>query len=287
MALVLAAFILPFFYNVFISFHSLGTLSIGAIGQWIGLKNYLDLFKAGQLTSVLENTILWQAAVTTVVKLVIGVGLALLLQTSYIRGRKLRAVYRTMLILIWAIPPVAASALWRWILSAKYGLLDEILSMATGHASHLAPLASLSGVWPSLISLMAWNGLPFAALVLLGSLETIPRDLYEASKLDGASSRKSFIYVTLPLMRTTIAILTILMFLELFNNFVYVWITTGGGPGTASQVLATRLYSDAFVNLQLGSAAAVGVVTSVIALAVTLLFYRFVLKPAQRELSQQ
>lgn len=275
---VAVTFLLPVLYTLIISFQSLSTLSIGTFGRWIGFSNYTSLLSVGGLSALLENTVFWQAGITTLLKLIIGLAIALVLQTRYIANRKLRALLRTMMIAIWAVPPVAASALWRWMLAARYGVIDQILQLIVGHPVNASPLASLGGVWPSLISLMTWNGLPFAALVLLGGLETVPSDLYEAAHLDGAGALGRLRYVTMPSIVPTIAILGVLMFLELFNNFVYVWITTGGGPGTASQVLATTLYSRAFVDLQLGAAAAVGVVTSIIALSVTMLYYLLILR---------
>jgi multiple sugar transport system permease protein len=270
--LAIAFFIVPLVYDAILSFQKVSILEAGHFGSWTGWSNYSNAFGGG-LGHLLLNTALWQATVPAISKLCLGIALALVLRSRAIRTSWVRALGRTMLVLVWAVPPVAATALWRFMLSPNIGLVNE-LATATGLGSgKLDPLATVSGSWPAVIGLIVWNGLPFAVLVLLGAFESIPEELYEASALDGASHWQQTWKITLPLSIQTVGVLCFLMFVELFNNFVYVWLTTGGGPGYETQVLATAMYSAAFVNYNLGAGAAIGVVMSLMMGAVGVAYY--------------
>nr|WP_238362608.1 sugar ABC transporter permease [Actinopolymorpha pittospori] len=200
--------------------------------------------------------------------------LALLLQSQVLHRWKLRGVARTMVLVPWMIPPVVAVASWRWLLDANTGVLNQVL-VATGMIDRGVPfLANTGTVWWSVIAILVWRELPFVVIVLLAGLQSIPKDQYEAAALDSAGAWGSFRYVTLPHLRPVVTVVVLMTVIQTFNNFVYVWLATGGGPGTYTQVLATQLYSAAFIGNSLGQGAAIGLVMSAVMAVFALAYLR-------------
>lgn len=118
--------------------------------------------------------------------------------------------------------------------------------------------------------------MPLVALSLLASLQSIPDELNEAASIDGASRWQQFRYITLPFLMPTIVVLALMSVFWTFNNFVYVWLSTGAGPGTFTNVLATEVYIKAFVDFRLGYSSAVGIVMALVMAGFAIVYYRFV-----------
>ncbi|WP_354570138.1 sugar ABC transporter permease [Glaciihabitans sp. UYNi722] len=200
--------------------------------------------------------------------------IALLLQSDVLARWKLRGVCRTAVLLPWMVPPVVAVASWKWILDGNTGVLNQVL-VGLGVIPRGIPfLADTSTVWWSIIAIVVWRELPFVVIVLMAGLQSIPKDQYEAASLDHAGAWKSFLHVTVPNLRPVITVIVIVTVIQTFNNFVYVWLATGGGPGTYTQVLATRLYSAAFINNSLGQGAAIGIMMSVVVAIFAIIYFR-------------
>ena len=145
------------------------------------------------------------------------------------------------------IPPVVAVASWKWLLDANSGVLNQVL-VQTGLIDNGIPfLAQTSTVWWSVVAILVWRELPFVVIVLMAGLQGIPKEQYEAASLDAVNRWQSFRYITIPNLRPVLTVIVLMTVIQTFNNFVYVWLATGGGPGTYTQVLATQLYSAAFV----------------------------------------
>jgi multiple sugar transport system permease protein len=163
----------------------------------------------------------------------------------------------------WATPPIVAVAMWRWLLNPQAGGIDRALLWLGLIRQPIAFLADTATVWPAIVLILVWNTLPVATLTLLAALQSVPRELGEAAALDGAGSVLTFRHVTLPHIMPTIMILAMLMTFWTFNNFVYVWLATGAGPGRYTDVLATEVYLRGFVDFNLGSSAAIGVIMAI------------------------
>jgi multiple sugar transport system permease protein len=181
----------------------------------------------------------------------------------------------------WATPPIVAVIIWRWMLDAQNGIVNDILLRLGIVEDPVAFFANLRTVWPSVITIIVWNTVPLVAISLLASLQSIPEELNEAAALDGASRWQQFRHITLPFLMPTIMVLTLTSVFWTFNNFVYVWLATGAGPGTFTNVLATEIYIKAFVDFRLGYSSAVGIVMALVMAVFGVIYYRFV---AQSEL---
>ena len=273
-AVIAFTFLFPAVYNVILAFQKLSPYESPGDAVWVGLSNFTAIFTAQQTTQAAWNTAFWLTTVTVAIRLVLGMGLALLLQSKVVARWKLRGVCRTAVLVPWMIPPVVAVACWKWMLDANTGVLNQVLVGLGIVPRGVAFLADTSTVWWSVIAIVVWRELPFVVIVLMAGLQSIPQDQYEAASLDEAGSWKSFLHVTLPNLRPVLAVVISLTVIQTFNNFVYVWLSTGGGPGTYTQVLATQLYSAAFIGNNRGQGAAIGILLSLVMAVFALVYFR-------------
>lgn len=268
----------PALYNVVLSFQRVSLFELGKGGAWIGLANYSELLAKPLTGLAFRNTLVWLTLVTVALRLVLGVGLALMLNAKVLRRWRLMGLARSLVLIPWVTPPVVAVAGWQWLLQVRYGAINQIL-VGLGVVDQGVPwLVRASTVWWAIVMIVVWRELPFVVIALLAGLQAIPEELYEAARIDGASSWRLLRHVTLPLLRPVLAVVTLLITIWTFNNFLYVWLTTRGGPGDSTQVLATQMFTEAFVNYRMGFGAAVGVLMSVIMLIFALIYFNTVFK---------
>lgn len=267
-------FLFPAVYNVVLAFQRLSPYDAPGDAVWVGLQNFRDVFSDPQTGRSAFNTVFWLTAVTVAIRLVAGMALALLLQSPVLERWKLRGVCRTMVLVPWMIPPVVAIASWKWLLDANSGVINQVL-VQTGVIDNGIPfLAQTSTVWWSVVAILVWRELPFVVIVLMAGLQGIPKEQYEAASLDAVNRWQSFRFITVPNLRPVLTVIVLMTVIQTFNNFVYVWLSTGGGPGTYTQVLATQLYSAAFVSNSLGEGAAIGLLMSAVMAVFAMVYLR-------------
>lgn len=267
-------FLVPSIYNVVLAFQSLSPYQSPGDAESVGFENFSDLWSSGELPNAAFNTVFWLTAMSVVLRLLAGLGLALALQSPILRRWKLRGLSRTLILIPWMVPQVVAIAAWRWILDGNSGVLNQALN-GLGIIDGAIPfLAQTSTVWWSIIAIIVWRELPFVVMVLVAGLQSIPSEQYEAASVDGAGRWTSLRSVTLPNLRPVLTIVVLVTVIQTFNNFVYVWLTTGGGPGNYTAVLATKLYSAAFFDNELGTGAAIGLLMTVIMAIFAVLYLR-------------
>lgn len=272
--IILVLFFLgPALYNIWLSFHRLSLFELRDGGSWTGIGNYPRYFRNPTSWRALINTTLWLTGATVALRLLFGLGLALLLNAPVLRRWRLIGVARSLLLIPWITPPVVAVATWRWLLHGDYGVINHLLIQAGILSDGIPFFVRISTVWGAIIAIVVWRELPFVVLSLIAGLQSIPVELYEAAKIDGAGGLSLFRYITLPLLKPVIAIVTMLTVIWTYNNFVYVWLSTQGGPGDATQVLATQVYTEAFVNYRLGLGATIGVIMSLIMFIFAILYF--------------
>ena len=267
-------FLFPAVYNVVLAFQRLSPYDAPGDAVWVGLQNFRDVFTDPQTGRSAFNTVFWLTAVTVAIRLVAGMALALLLQSPVLERWKLRGVCRTLVLVPWMIPPVVAVASWKWLLDANSGVINQILVQAGVIDNGIPFLAQTSTVWWSVVTILVWRELPFVVIVLMAGLQGIPKEQYEAASLDAVNRWQSFRFITIPNLRPVLTVIVLMTVIQTFNNFVYVWLSTGGGPGTYTQVLATQLYSAAFVSNSLGEGAAIGLLMSAVMAVFALVYLR-------------
>ncbi|OGO54244.1 MAG: hypothetical protein A2V85_17185 [Chloroflexi bacterium RBG_16_72_14] len=222
-------------------------------GVFVGLDNYRTLFADPVFALALRNSIYWMVVEVAVV-VVVALWFALLL--NHPMGRW--SVFRIILLVPWALAPVANAVLWKWIYNSSYGILN-FLGTATGVLPD--PVVWLGDPGLALNALLVaeiWKEIPFITLLLLAGLQNVPRILYRASRLDGAGPWQTFRFVTLPQLRTTILICIVLQSIWALKSFDLVYVLTRGGPANATTMLNFLAYrvSFQFGNLGLGAAVA-------------------------------
>ena len=253
----------PLFYNVWNSFHYADFLDVATYSAFAGLRNYADLFSAHQFVPALVRT-LGFTVVSVAVETAIGLGIALALNRPF-RGR---GIVRAAVFIPWAVPTVVSAELWKTMFDPQSGFVNYILAHL-----HL-PLATttwLDGTWTAWTAILvadAWRNTPFMAIVLLAGLQVIPRDIYEAAKIDGASAWQTFRRLTLPLLMPALLVALIFRTLSSFLIFDVVYIMTGGGPGTSTTVLSVLNYQAFLDDFNYGYGGAIAVAMVIMALII-------------------
>lgn len=272
---MMAAFFLwPTLYNIRNSFTDLSLLGLRDGGDWVGFDNYIQLFRDPAFHKVVFNTLFWLTFVSVTLRLVLGFALAVFIESDLVRRLRLTVPLRMAALLPWATPDIVAVTVWKQILDGRSGVLNNWLVGWGIIDQPIVFLGNASYIWPSIITIIVWNGLPLVTLTMAAALQTVPRDLLEAAEIDGAKAGTRFWHVTLPQVLPALLILGLLSTIWTFNNFIYVWMATAAGPGTFSNVLATEVYLQGFVNFKLGLSSAIGTFMAALALIFGVIYFR-------------
>lgn len=260
--------IYPFIYNVVISFSD---MSLGHFRDWklIGLEQYLRVFREKVFYILFLKTLGW-TFVNVFFHVVIGVSLALLLN----RPLPGRAIFRTLLILPWAVPQYITALTWRGIFNYEYGYLNLLLKKVFD----LPPIQWLSdplGAFAAATITNIWLGFPFMMVIALGGLQSIPKELYEAAEVDGAQPWRQFWTITAPLLKPVMIPAISLGVIWTFNNFNVIWLVSDGGkPADSTHILVSFVYRQVFNYYSYGYGAALSIVIFVILLLFSINFIR-------------
>lgn len=243
----------PLVYTIYLSFFETPASS----AAWIfnGIHNYTNILTDSDFWAITKNTMVW-TIFSTAGSFVLGFGAALVLNRAFIG----RGLLRGILLIPWVISAVPAAYIWRWMLHSDYGLISGMLMRAHVIDQPLILLDSTRWVLPALIVTNIWKEFPFAMIMMLAGLQTVPDGLLRAARVDGANAWNQFLHVTVPHLKSVIIITTLLLFVGNLNSFTLVWIMTGGGPANASQLWITEIYSEAFQSLNYGRASAYSVI---------------------------
>ncbi len=289
----------PLIYQFIISFSDFGTkdLLLGLSSpklHWIGLKNYIDIFTGGlpvqnfEFFRVLTYNF-WWAITNVAVHVPAGVLIAVLLN---INGVWLKRFYRAIYVLPVVIPPIVVATVWKNIFDEQYGAMNQMLTAITHlfgatdpvrirwlfeyqpPIPWLLPNSPLPLAYYAMMIANFWLGWPFMCLVATGALQSIPRELYEAADIDGASSWDQFWNITVPLLRPAMVPAAIYGFTLSFNLFNFVYFMTGGGPARSTEILVTFVYSLVRDLRLYGAAGAFSLIILIVALIVFLITNR-------------
>jgi len=247
--LLLLLIFLPLCKTFWLSFHK--TFLDGRT-QFIGLSNYWELLSSPDFSLMMKNTILWVIG-GILIKVIGGLGVALVLNRSF-RGKN---IFMLIVLLPWATPYVISAVTWKWIYEPLFGQLNDLLlrlSIINGPVEWLG--SPQKALW-CVLFIHSWTGIPFCAFVILSGLYGIPKDYYEVAMIEGAGSFRTFWSVTFPLLKPTLALLTVITGIWGFNAFEMIFVTTGGGPLLSSEILITYAYKNAFSFRRPGFASAV------------------------------
>jgi multiple sugar transport system permease protein len=248
----------PFFSAIILS---LQHKMVGAPAEWVGLGNYRELLFGAQYSARFHKSVLVSflyVAVAICAKFTLGMSMALLLNERF-PGR---AIMRAILFLPWAMPSLIVALAWRWIYEGSpSGLINMILINQFHSKTLIQFLANPNIALWSVIAAVIWQGTPFWTMMFLAGMQSIPNELYEAAKLDGANVTQRFRFVTLPQLRPVIVITCLLSTIWTANSINFIYVLTRGGPADATMTFPMLAFDIGIVGArQLGLAAAVSVI---------------------------
>ena len=252
---------------------------------WLSLRRVMPVFHTDRFGGLANFTHLagdarfWSSVGTTFYfsvvavgsEVLLGLGIALLIHRPF-RGR---ALARTAVLVPWALPAVVAARMWEWIYNPEFGVLNytlERLSLVTSSVSWLGdPFWAIHAA----ILADAWKTTPFAALILLAGLASIPEDVLRAARVDGAGPWRIFFEITLPLLRPALVVTALFRFLDSLRIFDTLYVLTGGGPANTTETLAIYVYKVLFQTLRFGYGSAIAVAMFLLAAISSLVWLRF------------
>ena len=258
----------PIFESFRLSFYRT-ILTLPWLGQkMVGLENYADLWTDPVAMQSLKTTLIF-VAVTIPLELLLGLGMALVMNEVF-RGRGL---LRAIVLVPWAIPTVVSSQMWRFIFNDRYGLFNFAL-FGGDTANYMAPLAEPGLALIAIMAAEVWKTTPFAGLIILAGLQTIPDELYEAASIDGAGPWQKFCHVTLPLIRPALLLALLFRSIDALRVFDLVFVMTQGGPADATNVLQFYGYKKSFAEGMIGYGSTIAVGVFMLSLLLSLTYLR-------------
>jgi len=248
--LFLLAFVAyPFFYGIFLS---LQDRPVARPGVFIGLANFVTLAHEAVFWQVTRNMFVY-TIVTTIFKLAGGLAMALIMNQQF-HGKNLA---RAVVLLPFIVPTALSTIAWMWIFDPTFSVINWLLVHAGAIQTGFSWLGNSTLAMVSIIIVNIWRGMPFYGITLLAGLQTISPELYEVAAIDGATTRQRFWYVTMPMIKPVLIIVTMFSVIFTFSDFQLIYALTHGGPANATQVYATYAYDLGMSAGKLGMGAAV------------------------------
>ena len=275
--------IYPMVFSLWMGFVEYDLLRIQDFGTpFVGLENYIHVFSDPKFVQTVINTVLFTGIAAGGV-VVIGLLVSQVLNAEF-RGR---TTLRMLFCVPWFVPPAVASAIWMWLLNTERSPINFLLQdmgLTTGNIKFLTDPTTWGPFSIPMLAISAvriWNGLPFAIIFLLAALQSIPKSLYEAAEMDGATLMQRFWYVTLPMLRPVLVILITLLVIGGLGSFEINYIMTGGGPQNLTNIMAVYSYQQGFSFFRFDLASAASGVILILTGFVCVFYIREQVKRAQ------
>ncbi|MFC7097056.1 carbohydrate ABC transporter permease [Halobaculum marinum] len=237
--------------------------------------NYGRIFGDPTFWNAVENTLVYSFGSLFVS---VAVGLVVALALNKLADDYLRDTYTTLILLSWAVPLSIVGVTWRWMFNGQLGVVNRVLLDLGLLSSSFSWLTSSSTAMGVVVLADSWSRIPFAAIVLLAGLQSIPQEMYDAAKIDGATTWQTFRHVTLPYLRPSFFVAGLITWMFAFRAFAIPFSTTGGGPGGATETLAIYIHRFGIQLLDYGFASAVAVFLVSVTLVVAAGYVYFILE---------
>jgi len=248
---------LPAIRSIFMAFQDYNMYFLTK--KFIGFRNFSDAFSDPVFIQALRNTVIW-VLLSLALQFTLGFSLALLLRKPF-RGRGL---YTALVFYPWAVSGFVIGLQWRWMFHGSAGVINDLLLKAGFIRERIAFLSDPNYALYSAIVANIWYGVPFFAIMLLAALQSVPQELYEAAKIDGANAFKQFANITIPYVKPVIINTTLIRFIWIVNFPDIIFSMTNGGPAGSSHILSTLLISKVYNEYNYGIASAIGVIIMLI-----------------------
>jgi multiple sugar transport system permease protein len=263
---IVGVMVFPFFYAFRLSFMK-SAFGFGKM-TWVGLANYIQLFGDGTFWNAALVSLGWLAG-NLVLQLTLPTIVAVILNKE-LKGRDLA---RSLILTPWIIPTIVSAIIWRWMLEPTVGIVNDVLVLLLG-SRPVAFLGNLKLALPSIIGINTWKYSPLGTVLLLAAMQTIPKEYYEAARVDGSSGWQEFRHITFPLVGKVIWFVALLASIWVFNVVDLIWLLTEGGPGNATQTLPVLIYRSAFKMFNMGSATAMAILAALFLILLGFVYFR-------------
>ncbi len=261
---------LPLLYNILMSFQEVDMFSLGSlIRPFVGLDNYVELFRQPETISILRNTVIFVVG-SIAGQFVIGFGLALFFWTNFPGATWLRGLF----LVSWVMPGLVVGAIWNWILAGDFGVLNFMLREAGLISTNIFWRSDPSFSLWAVVLANIWLGTSFNMILLSVGLSAIPADLYEAAEMDGANAWQRFWTITLPMMRSTIGAIIALGLIFTLQQFDLFAAITDGGPNNSSNVAQYWAWDLSFRQYDFGKGATISVIMTVFVMVAAMVYVR-------------
>lgn len=258
----------PFVHTIRMSFHSYDVFS-GGLTEFIGLDNYRYMLADPRFANALWNTMRF-TFITVAWQLLLGMGIAVVLNKTF----KGRTIIRMAVLLPWALPTIINSLLFRWMFDSKFGLFNDLLMRFRIVAQPVDWLVTSAGANFAIYFTQIWKMSSYMGLILLAGLQSIPSNLYESARVDGAGPWRQFLRITLPLLRPAILVAVIFRSVVALQVFDVVYAMTMGGPGASTETMVYSIYMQTFRYSDFGYGSTLSVTLSIIILFFGVLYAR-------------
>ncbi|MFF0677171.1 carbohydrate ABC transporter permease [Streptomyces tendae] len=239
--------------------------------DFVGLRNYRTLLGDPEFWEVVRRTFVFMA-VNVVAIMVLSTLVALMTERL---GRVARTVVLSSLVLVWAVPVVAATTVFQWLFHSEFGIVNETLTGLGFESYEGYPWFAHGGAaFGIVVVLIVWQSVPFAAITLYSTLVTVPAELYESARMDGAGAARVFRSVTFPLIRPIFMLVLSLEVIWTFKAFVQIWVMTRGGPGEATTILPVYAVQTALAGQRYDLGSAASMLTVLLMSGVLVLYFR-------------
>jgi ABC-type sugar transport system permease subunit len=259
----------PLLHSFWISLHAWNLMKPKEGHPFVGLENYIFTLTDPIFLNSLKITIMFTLA-AVVIEISLAMGISLILNRKFIG----RGLVRMLALLPWAVPAVVNGIMWKWILNPSYGSLNGLLYSLGIIDNYVIWLGSPKLALAMVVVADVWKETPFIMLLLLAALQTIPKDLYEAARVDGANVVQSFFRITLPLIQPVLFVAIALRTIWALKSFDLIYTLTAGGPSNGTSVVGYYTYVKSFVSLQLGRGAAVAYIMTFFVLILVFVYYK-------------
>jgi multiple sugar transport system permease protein len=247
-----------------------GLLSVtDAKGNFTGLDNFAAVLKPKVTVQAFINTIYWVFG-SIVFQVVLGTLTAILLNQSFFGRGALRAIT----LIPWVVPGIVAATTWAWMFHTEFGIINYMMTSTGVLQSPIGWLTNKDTVMPVLIAINVWKLFPFVAIMVLAGLQSIPNDLYEAARVDGATFWEEVWYIMLPSVRPVITAVTLLLVIWGLNSITIIYAITRGGPANKTLITPIQIFRSAFESFQFNQAAALSVIFFAVTIVVVFIYIK-------------
>lgn len=253
MTVLLALIVGPLVYSAVLSLYNWQLTQINSGKAFAGLTNYRAMLHDGLLGTALRNSLIF-VVVTVSVELVVGLAIAAAL-AEMTRARHLAM---SLILLPMIVTPVVAALIWQYVFNPQFGIISQVLTLF-GHSNGVNVFGSATLVLPGFMVIDIWQWTPFAILVFLAGMLSVPEELYEAARVDGAGRWRLLRSITLPALMPQVLVVLLFRTMDTYRIFDTIYVLTKGGPGASSQTVALYAYQEGFTYFNTGYSMALGV----------------------------